>query len=203
MFGWEAFVNEVNDDIDPLIKMALMHYQFEAIHPFSDGNGRTGRILNVLYLVHKKLLHLPVLYLSDYIIQNKSDYYRLLKEITEKDAWLEWISFMLDAIAETSILTLKKISEMLQLKKDTLERMRNISQKIPAFEVNELIFSFPYIKIKTIIDYRIAQRQAASNYLQVLVEMKILVPFKLGREVYFINKALMELLTKGVGINKD
>ncbi len=92
---------------------------------------------------------------------------------------------------------------MLQLKKDTLERMRNISQKIPAFEVNELIFSFPYIKIKTIIDYRIAQRQAASNYLQVLVEMKILVPFKLGREVYFINKALMELLTKGVGINKD
>ncbi len=92
---------------------------------------------------------------------------------------------------------------MLQLKKDTLERMRNISQKIPAFEVNELIFSFPYIKIKTIIDYRIDQRQAASNYLQVLVEMKILVPFKLGREVYFINKALMELLTKGVGINKD
>ena len=113
----EVFINDdAFSDLDPLIKMALIHYQFEAIHPFSDGNGRTGRILNVLYLIQQELLGLPVLYLSHYIIQNKSDYYRLLKSITEENNWEEWVLFVVNGVAETSKMTLEKINAILLLK---------------------------------------------------------------------------------------
>lgn len=194
MAEWEKFVNE-NEDYDPLVKMALVHYQFEAIHPFSDGNGRTGRILNVLYLLQQKLLTEPVLYHSSYIIQYKSDYYRCLREVTENDAWEPWILFMLDAVIETSQRTLKFIDKMLLLKDETFNTIKKLSQKIPAFELNELLFSFPYIKIKTLIDRNIGTRPTVTGYLDALVEKDVLKTMKVGRENYYINYKLMGLLT--------
>lgn len=197
MFEWEKFVNEPSE-IDPVIRMALMHYQFEAIHPFSDGNGRTGRILNVLFFMKENLLTLPVLYHSSYIIQHKTEYYTCLRDVTENDAWEQWILFMLQAVQETSLNTLNIINNMLQLKEQTLKEVKKLSQKLPAYELNELIFSYPYIKIKVLEDHRIAKRQAASVYLQQLSLKKILKPLKLGREMYYINDKLMAIITNRI-----
>ncbi len=196
MDRWEKFLNS-DLDIDPLIIMTLMHYQFESIHPFADGNGRTGRILNVLYLVNNELLTLPVLYLSAYIIQHKNEYYKYLREVTERGEWENWIIYMLEAIKKTSISTLNLIRAIVKLKENNLDRIRQISQKLPAYELNELIFSYPYIKIKTLIDKNIAKRQSASTYLQQLASKGILRPLKYGREIYYINDALMDILSKG------
>ena len=195
--AWEKYINEAVEDVDPLIVMALMHYQFEAIHPFSDGNGRTGRILNVLFLLHNELLHLPVLYHSKYIIQHKNDYYRNLRLVTEQGAWEPWIIYMLNAVKETAETTLTLIKNIIQLKAETLEKIKEVSQKIPAFELNELIYSYPYIKIKVLEERGIAKRQTASTYLQKLAEVKILNPLKVGKEMYFINHRLMRLLSEG------
>jgi len=192
---WESYINDGNSETDPLIIMALMHYQFEAIHPFADGNGRTGRILNVLYLVHKGLLTHPLLYHSAYIIQHKEEYYRRLRLVTEKQEWHEWIEFMLDAVKETSLTTLNTIKAIITLKEDNLKMIKGISQKLPAYELNELIFSFPYVKIKTLIERGIAKRQAASGYLQELAEKGILHSIKIGKEVYYINHKLMDILS--------
>ncbi len=195
MAEWEKFVNE-DSSLDPVIKMALMHYQFEAIHPFADGNGRTGRILNVLYLIKENLLTLPVLYHSAYIIQNKSDYYRCLREVTENEKWEQWILFMLQAVEETAFHTLNLIEQMLVLKEETLKKVRSVSQKLPAYELNELIFSYPYIKIKILEDKGIAKRQAASGYLQELADLGVLTSHKIGRENYYINHRLMQIITQ-------
>jgi Fic family protein len=195
MADWERFAND-EGELDPLIKMAILHYQFEAIHPFSDGNGRTGRIMNVLYLMERGLITQPVLYHSAYIIHHKSAYYRLLREVTENDAWEEWLIFMLDAIAETSQMTLEFIEKMIALKEHTLEIMRGISQKMPAFELNELLFSYPYIKIKTLMEKNLGTRPTVSGYLEELVRRNVLTPQKIGREIYYINHRLMDLLTK-------
>lgn len=194
--AWEKFINQENE-VDPLIIMALMHYQFEAIHPFADGNGRTGRILNVLYLVHRELLTLPVLYHSAYIIQQKDNYYKKLRLITEQATWEDWILFMLQSIKETSYNTLKLIKNIMKLKEETWQKLKgeDMSQKLPAYELNELIFSFPYVKIKTLIEKKIAKRQTASVYLLQLTEKKILKAIKVGREVYYINHRLMTLLS--------
>ncbi|MFL5742679.1 MAG: Fic family protein [Flavisolibacter sp.] len=191
---WEKFINE-EDEYDPLIVMALMHYQFEAIHPFADGNGRTGRILNVLYLVHKGLLTHPLLYHSAYIIQHKEEYYKKLRFVTEKDDWIGWVGFMLDAVKTTALDTLITIKAIIELKEANLIRIKGISQKLPAYELNELIFSFPYVKIKTLIDKGIAKRQTASDYLQELETKGVLKSIKYGREIYYINFRLMDLLT--------
>lgn len=195
IYLWEQFINDEQSEIDPLIIMALMHYQFEAIHPFADGNGRTGRILNVLFLVHKELLTHPLLYHSGYIIQHKSDYYSLLKGVTENAKWTNWIAFMLDAVKETSIRTLNTIKSIIALKEKNLEKIRNISQKLPAYELNELIFIFPYVKIQTLIQNGIAKRQTASSYLQQLADKDILHAMKFGKEIYYINHRLMDILT--------
>ena len=191
---WEDYINNPDLDVDPLIIMALMHYQFEAIHPFNDGNGRTGRILNILFLMHKGLLTYPILYHSSYIIQNKINYYRRLRGITEKDEWMEWIIFILDAIKETSISTLKKVESIIMLKEKYAGRIKEISQKLPAHDLLDLIFSFPYIKIKTLIEKGIAQRQSSSGYLQTLEKMGILRSFKFGKEIYYVNYELMNIL---------
>jgi len=191
---WELFVNDETNDVDPLIVMALMHYQFEAIHPFGDGNGRTGRILNVLFLIHRGLLGHPLLYHSKYIIQHKEEYYQRLRLVTEKDDWLGWVGFMLDAIKETAIGTLNTIKAIVTLKESNLKLIKDISQKMPAYELNELLFSFPYVKIRTLIDRGIAKRQAASYYLQELVDKKILHSFKAGKEIYYVNHKLMDIL---------
>jgi Fic family protein len=194
MADWERFVNE-DETFDPLVKMALIHYQLEAIHPFSDGNGRTGRIVNVLYLLQQQLLTEPVLYHSSYIIQHKSDYYRCLREVTESDAWEQWVLFMLNAVIETSQRTLKFIEKMLALKDDTLKTIKTLSQKLPAYELNELLFSFPYIKVKTLLDKGMGTRPTVTGYLETLVAKGMLRPIKVGRENYYINHQLMDLLT--------
>jgi Fic family protein len=195
IFDWENFINQGGSALDPLIVMAIMHYQFEAIHPFADGNGRTGRILNVLFLVHAQLLTHPLLYHSGYIIQHKTDYYKKLQAVTENQEWENWIIFMLEAIKETSAQTLKTIKKIIKLKEDNLDKIKGISQKLPAYELNELIFSFPYVKIQTLIDRNVAKRQAASGYLQQLAERNILHSMKIGKEIYYVNHKLMDILS--------
>ncbi len=193
----EVFINDGQfSDLDPLIKMALIHYQFEAIHPFSDGNGRTGRILNVLYLIQQELLGLPVLYLSHYIIQNKPDYYRLLKSITEDNNWEEWVLFVINGVAQTSEMTLRKINAILELKLQTEVKAKEALNSSYSKELVDLLFSYPYIKIKVLEDNKIAKRQTASEYLKKLEAKKILSSIKIGNEIYYINKSLIEILSK-------
>lgn len=194
--SFEKFIHNEKDDIDLLIKMALLHYQFEAIHPFSDGNGRTGRILNVLYLVHQNLLNIPVLYLSSYIIRNKNDYYRLLREVTEKQNWNEWILFMLRGVSETAALTLDKISGIQNLKKEMAIQIKSALKTSYNSELVDLIFSYPYMKIKILEKNGIGHRQTASVYLQKLAKEKILRPLKLGKELYYINHRLMDVISR-------
>ena len=193
----EVFINDSEfSDLDPLIKMALIHYQFEAIHPFSDGNGRTGRILNVLYLIQQELLGLPVLYLSHYIIQNKSDYYRLLKSVTEENSWEEWILFVVNGVAETSKMTLQKINAILELKASAEIRVKEVLKSSYSKELVDLLFSHPYIKIKVLQDYNIAKRQTASEYLKKIEADGMLGSVKIGNEIYYINKQLIDVLSK-------
>lgn len=191
----EKFINiDDHSELDPLVKMALIHYQFEAIHPFSDGNGRTGRILNVLYLIQQKLIVLPILYLSYYIIQNKQEYYRLLKEVTEEGNWKQWVAFILRGVSETADMTLKKINRILETKLQVEHDMKSALGSSYTREINDLIFSYPYIKIRVLEQYRIARRQTASVYLQKLAQKGILTPAKIGKETYYINHRLMEIL---------
>jgi len=186
-----------SDGIDPLIKMAIIHYQFEAIHPFSDGNGRTGRIINILYLVHNNLLELPVLYLSKYIIEYKTDYYKYLRSVTEKDNWEQWIIFMLDAIEKTAIYTKDKIYAIRNLLDITLEKAR---KKLPPHmyskELIELLFYQPYTKVQFLVDAGIVKRQTAAEYLQALETNGILKSSKLGRERLYLNLQLYKLLSR-------
>lgn len=191
----ETFIHNDNDDIDVLVKMALMHYQFEAIHPFADGNGRTGRIMNVLYLVEKKLLNLPVLYLSSFIINHKNEYYKLLREVTEQGKWNEWILYMLTAVSETAALTLKKIDDIQKLKEEVIVKIKETLKGSYNRDFVELIFSYPYVKIKTLELNGIAQRQTASVYLQKLTSAGILHSLKVGKELYYINYKLMKIIS--------
>lgn len=189
----------INDDefstLDPLIKMALIHYQFEAIHPFADGNGRTGRIINILYLINKNLIGLPVLYLSYYIIKNKNDYYRLLREVTEEGNWKDWVLYMLKGIAETSKITLDKIDAIQKLKQESEGLMKDALKTSFTRDFADLLFSYPYVKIKVLEEKGIAKRQTASVYLQSLAEAGLLEPLKLGKEMYYVNHKLMDILS--------
>lgn len=148
----EQYINETNDETDPLIKMAVIHHQFESIHPFYDGNGRTGRIINILYLILNDLLDLPILYLSGYIIQHKSDYYRLLQETRETEKWDEWVIYILKAVEKTSIETTQKINGIHTLMKQAKERLRNEVPKIYSKDLLEVLFSHPYTKIEFLIE---------------------------------------------------
>ena len=199
----EKFINDDQDDIDPLIKMALAHYQFEAIHPFEDGNGRTGRILNVLFLVHKDLLTIPVLFLSSFIIKHKNEYYRLLREVTEKQNWQEWILYILSAISETSALTLKKIYEIQKLKEELIPLIKDALKDSYNRDLVELIFSHPYVKIKALEQNGIAKRQTASAYLQKLAKADILRPIKVGKEYYYINHRLMKIISENEDLKQS
>lgn len=194
-----AFIHE-EDDLDPLVKLAVQHYQFEAIHPFSDGNGRTGRILNILFLVHAGLLSLPVLYLSRYIIRRKTDYYRLLREVTENKAWEPWILFMLHAVEETAFETIGLIDRIRQLMEETAAVVQEREPKIYSKDLIELIFREPYCKISWLVDANIAQRQTASEYLHKLERLGVLTARKIGRDKYFVNEPLMQLLAAPRGV---
>jgi Fic family protein len=184
------------DDLDPLVRMAVAHYQFEAIHPFTDGNGRTGRILNILFLIHAGLLRIPVLYLSRHLIQNKADYYRLLRGVTEDRAWEPWVLFMLTAVETTATWTTSRILAIRDLFDQTLARCRTkLPSKVYSKELVELIFTQPYCKIQFLVDAGVAQRQTASEYLQELEKLGILKGEKRGREVLYKHPALLKLLT--------
>lgn len=192
--NWERFLHEA-EDVDPLVRMAVAHYQFEAIHPFTDGNGRTGRILNLLFLVDQKLLELPVLYLSRAINQRRSDYYRLLLAVTTHDAWEEWILYMLRAVAETAHWTTERIRAIRKLMANTNEYVRKEAHGVYSRELTELVFVQPYCRIRDVVEAGIAQRQTAAVYLKKLCDVGVLEESKVGREKLFINPRLMRLLT--------
>jgi Fic family protein len=184
-----------NNSIDPLIKMALLHYQFEAIHPFTDGNGRTGRILNVLYLCNQKLIDLPVIYLSKYILENKNDYYRLLREVTENGQWKNWIVFMLDAVKETAAVTLEKVNTIYNSYLAAIEKVKTAAPEIYTRELIEVIYNQPYCKIAILEERKIASRNTASKYLRKLEELGILASEQVGRETLYKNLILLEILS--------
>ncbi len=193
----EEFIAE-DDTLDTLIRLSLIHYQFEAIHPFEDGNGRTGRILNILYLVEKGLLDIPVLYLSHYIIEHKNDYYRLLRGVTEHEAWEDWILFMLDAIERTSLTTYDRIWKIKILLEETAEQCRaELPSTVYSKELVELIFVQPYSKVSSIVDVGLARRQTAARYLKELEKIGILKSEKIGKERIYFNQALIKLLSEG------
>jgi Fic family protein len=192
--NWADFMhNEV--EIDPLVRMAVQHYQFEAIHPFADGNGRTGRIMNILFLVEHGLLTSPILYLSRYIIQNKADYYRLLKKVTHEQDWSAWIMFILNGVEETCNWTTDKIKAIRELMEHTGEYTQTSLPKIYTWELVELLFKQPYCRIGNLVDAGIAKRQTASVYLKQLCDIGILKEVKSGRENIFVHPKYIELLT--------
>lgn len=192
--NWERFLHEAHE-VDPLIRMAVGHYQFEAIHPFIDGNGRTGRILNLLFLIEEGLLELPVLYLSRAIIRQKADYYRLLLEVTTKGAWEPWVLYMLGAVSETARWTTKRIRSIQQLMNETAAYVQANEPHVYSRELVELIFVQPYCRIRNVVEAGIAKRQTAAVYLKQLAEARVLQEIKVGREKLFINPRLMRLLT--------
>lgn len=190
----EQYIN-LDDDIDYIIKMAIIHYQFESIHPFYDGNGRTGRIINVLYLVLKGLLDSPILYLSSYIIRNKGMYYRLLQEVRTNNNWEGWIIYMLKAVEETSKNTLSIIEGIILLLNETIETCKEqLPKTIYSKELIETIFMQPYTKIAYLVEAGIGERRTASKYLKALEEIGILESFKLKKEIIYVNKKLYNLL---------
>ncbi len=193
--NWEKFLHEYRD-IDPLICMAIAHYQFEAIHPFTDGNGRTGRIINSLFLIQEGLLTLPILYLSRYIIRNKTDYYRLLLDVTTSDVWDEWILYIIRGVEETALWTTSKISAIRNLQEHTSEFVRSALPKIYSRELVDLIFEQPYCRISNLVEKNVAKRQTASEYLKALCEIDVLVEQTAGREKLFIHPKLLNLLTR-------
>ncbi|TGL58684.1 Fic family protein [Leptospira ognonensis] len=191
----ERFLHEF-DDFDPLICMAIIHYQFEAIHPFTHGNGRTGRIINSLFLIQKDLLTLPILYLSRYIIRNKADYYRLLLSVTTKDLWEEWILYILKGVEETALWTTSKITAIKDLQENSSEYIRNELPKIYSYELIDLIFEKPYCRISNLVEKDVVKRQTASEYLKALCDIGVLEEQSSGREKLFIHPKLLNLLTK-------
>jgi len=191
--NWERFVNE-NSELDPLIRLAIQHYQFEAIHPFADGNGRTGRVLNSLYLVHQNLLNQPILYMSRYIIRHKADYYRLLLEVTTQQSWEPWILYVLDGIEDSCVWTTDKIKAIRELMRHTADFLQRKAPKIYSWELVELLFKQPYCRIGHVVDSGIAKRQTASVYLKQLADLGVLQEIKSGRESLFIHPKYVELL---------
>lgn len=195
MSNLEKFINDSEtSDLDPLVKLAIIHHQFESIHPFYDGNGRTGRIINILYLVKEKLLSLPILYLSRYINQNKADYYRLLQTTRDSGEWEEWILFVLDAIEKTSVQTtfiIRGIKELMMQHKHTI---RENLPKIYSQDLINNLFKHPYTKIEFLVEDLGVARQTASRYLDQLIQLKLLHLHKIGKENFYMNIALYQFL---------
>ena len=194
MSNLEKYINEDSlQDYDPLIKMALIHFQFESIHPFYDGNGRTGRIINILYLILQKLQDLPILYLSSYIIKNKSDYYHHLQNVRDQNAWESWLLFMINAVettAKASIILIRKIKDLMQ---DYKTRLRN-KYKFYSQDLLNNLFKHPYTKIDFLVNDLGISRVTAGYYLNQLAEDNFLQKHKLGTANYYVNHALFALL---------
>ena len=188
--------NRKQENFPPLINLAILHYQFESIHPFYDGNGRTGRILNILYLIINELLDIPILYLSSYINENKTDYYRLLNNVNKSDEWEEYILYMLKAIDVTSIRTISKMNSINKLLSETIIMVQNNEPKIYRKELVELLFEQPYSKIEYVIQKLNVERKTASRYLKSLEKIGIVSLQKVGRENIYVNKKLIEILKR-------
>ncbi|MFO8046505.1 MAG: Fic family protein [Halomonas sp.] len=193
--NWERYLHE-EDGVDPLIKMAVAHYQFEAIHPFIDGNGRTGRVLNILYLIEQRLLSLPILFLSRYIVLHKPDYYRLLLAVTREGQWQEWLRYMLKAVEYTARWTTDKIAAIRTLIEDTTRYIQWQLPRVYSHELVQVIFEQPYCRISNLVERDIARRQTASIYLQQLCEVGVLKEVRVGREKLFVHPKLVRLMTE-------
>ncbi len=200
---WDRFCHAKEDDelrggeIDPLVRMAVLHYQFEAIHPFLDGNGRTGRVLNLLYLVEKDLLTSPVLYLSRYILKHRRRYYALLLAVSREgntEAWQQWLLYMLEAVRETAVWTLAKIKAIARLMQQTHGQIQRDTKLGNQKGLVELIFRLPYCRIADVVEAQIAKRQTAAVYLQTLTEAGLLQLQGNGREKLYLNHRLIDLL---------
>jgi len=189
----EKFINE-DETIDPLIKMAILHYQFEAIHPFADGNGRTGRILLLLYLKLSGLLDTPAIYLSEYIIKNKVEYYKCLQNVTEKNEWEDYILYMLDMIEETSNKGLKRLNKITIAMEKTASEIKNKLPKVYSKDLIEILFRLPYTKRQHLIDENIGNLKTVGNYLIALEENGFLKSEKVGKEKLYLNQKLLEIL---------
>lgn len=194
--NWQNYIHQEDDGIDPLIKLAVQHYQFEAIHPFSDGNGRTGRIVNLLYLIQKGLLDTPILYLSGYIINSKNEYYTKLLKVTTDDAWIEWVLYVLEAISETSKWTLSKILDIQELMDESCSYIKSKAPSIYSKDLVELLFVQPYVRIQNLVEKESIGRDTASKHLKTLCDIGYLDEVKRGREKLFINHRFLNLLKK-------
>ncbi|MBK8620956.1 MAG: Fic family protein [Saprospiraceae bacterium] len=196
----EKFINEKNTDfdnqkiLDPLIKMAVLHYQFEAIHPFSDGNGRTGRILLLLYLKLSGLLEIPAIYLSEYIIKNKAEYYRYLKNVTENQEWEDYILYMLDMVEVTSKKGIKRVQKISEAMEKTATEMKKKLPKVYSKDLIDILFRLPYTKRQHLIDEKIGNAKTVGNYLNILEKNGFLTSEKLGKEKLYLNPVLLEIL---------
>jgi len=197
LINLEKYINEPND-IDPLVNMAILHFQFETIHPFYDGNGRTGRIINILYLILNDLLDIPILYLSNYIIKHKADYYRLLQEVRTKDNWNEWILYILDGVEQTSKETVLLVNDISELMKKTKHEIQEKLPKIYSKDLIEILFSHPYTKIDFLVDELGLTRQTASKYLKELENIGILESIQIKNSKFYINLELFARLKKGI-----
>ena len=193
--NWERFLHN-ETELDPLIRMAVGHYQFEAIHPFTDGNGRTGRVLNSLFLIQEGLLSMPILYLSKYIIANRGEYYDRLIAVTRDEAWEPWLLYMLEAVRTTSLWTLDRIRAIRELSDATARRVRTELPKVYSRELVDVIFEQPYCRIENLVVAGIAKRQTASRYLQLLAGLGVLEARRVGREVLYIHPALLAVLVE-------
>ncbi len=192
----EEFLNLNDDGLDPLIKMAVAHYQFEAIHPFGDGNGRTGRIINILYLVQQGLLSMPVLYLSRYILENRNGYYQLLREVTEEGNWQRWILYMIHAVEETSKLTLTKIDEIKVAMAMMSEALKKDLPNIYSKDLMEVLFQRPYSKRQFLEEAGIVKVKTAGTYLAALEQKGFLKSVELGKEKLYMNTVFLDILKK-------
>jgi Fic family protein len=191
--NWEKYLHD-ETSVDPIIRMAVGHYQFEAIHPFPDGNGRTGRALNILYLIDQKRLDLPILYLSQYINQNRERYYRLLTGVTVDQAWEPWILFMLDAVEHTALWTTNKIEALKTLMDETVQYTKAALPRIYSRELVELIFTQPYCRTADLVEHQIASRNIAAKYLKELAAAGVLEQRREGRDVLYLNSRFLDLL---------
>jgi len=195
MSNLEEFINNPDiTDLDQLVKMAIIHHQFESIHPFYDGNGRTGRIINILYLVRERLLNLPILYLSRYINQNKIQYYKLLQQTRDTGEWEEWVMFMLDAVEKTAIQTTSIIKGIKTLMQKYKMVIRENEPKIYSQDLINNLFKHPYTKIEFLVNDLGITRQTASRYLDKLIDLGLIHKQKIGKENFYINKDLYAFL---------
>lgn len=189
----EKFINEDNS-LDPLIKMAVMHYQFEAIHPFTDGNGRTGRILLLLFLKMERLLDIPAIYLSDYIIRNKTEYYKRLRNVTENDQWEDFILYMLEMVENTAVKGLNRLQQITELMDAMSVQIKTAIPKVFSKELVEVIFRLPYTKRQFLIEAGLGTPKTVGNYLIELENKGFLKSVKVGKEKLYLNFRLMEIL---------